>query len=57
MEKRSGSLSVNFVQEALASRHAATIDLMKYVLETITSRRDKNECLSFALHGKLAPEG
>ncbi|THU49235.1 hypothetical protein C4D60_Mb06t07410 [Musa balbisiana] len=57
VEKRSGSLSVNFVQEALASRHAATIDLMKYVLETITSRRDKNECLSFALHGKLAPEG
>ncbi|CAL9762324.1 unnamed protein product [Musa acuminata subsp. burmannicoides] len=54
--KISGSLSVNFVQEALASRHAATIDLMKYVLETITSRRDKNECLSFALHGKLAPE-
>ncbi|CAL9117939.1 unnamed protein product [Musa textilis] len=56
VEKISGSLSVNVVQEALASRHAATIDLMKYVLGTITSRRDKNECLSFALHGKLAPE-
>ncbi|WOL14203.1 E3 ubiquitin-protein ligase [Canna indica] len=55
-EKGGGNAIVNFVQEALASRHSTTTDLMKYVLEMINSRRAKNECLSSDLHGKLSPE-
>ncbi|KAG6481867.1 hypothetical protein ZIOFF_058490 [Zingiber officinale] len=55
-EKKVENLFANVVQEALASRRSATINLMKYVLDMITSRRAKNECLVFALQGNLSSE-
>lgn len=56
-ETKGGKVNINFVKEALASRHSATTDVMKYVMDTISSRRAKNEYLSFALNGKLSSEG
>lgn len=56
-EKKVVNLFATVVQEALASRRSATINLMKYVLDMITSRRAKNERLVFALQGNLSSEG
>ncbi|KAG1342663.1 putative E3 ubiquitin-protein ligase BRE1-like 2 [Cocos nucifera] len=56
IEKNEGNGTIKYVQEALALRHSATLDLMKHVQETIAARRAKNDCLAMALHGKLSSE-
>lgn len=57
IENNEGNGTIKYVQEALARRHAATLDLMKHVHETIAARQAKNDCLAMALHGKLSSEG
>ncbi|XP_010936987.1 E3 ubiquitin-protein ligase BRE1-like 2 isoform X1 [Elaeis guineensis] len=56
IEKNEGDGSIKYVQEALARRHSATLDLMKHVQETIAARRAKNDCLAMVLHGQLSSE-
>ncbi|XP_072991571.1 E3 ubiquitin-protein ligase BRE1-like 2 isoform X1 [Typha latifolia] len=48
--------SVKHVQEALALRHSATVNLMKHLQETIAATWARNECLALASQVKISSE-
>lgn len=49
-----GSLNI---KEALTSRHSATLEMMKFLHDTIEAQRDKAESISQVLLGKPSREG
>lgn len=53
----SGSDGSLYVKEALALRHSATQELMKFLEDTIEAQRAKAECISQVLNGKPSAEG
>ncbi|XP_043691971.1 E3 ubiquitin-protein ligase BRE1-like 2 [Telopea speciosissima] len=44
------------VEEALAARHASTLNLMKYLEDTIDAQRAKADSIASNFHGKLSAE-
>lgn len=52
-----GSDGSLYVKEALASRHSATLEMMKFLEDTIEAQRDKAESIRQVLHGKPSGEG
>ncbi|KAF5748821.1 hypothetical protein HS088_TW04G00781 [Tripterygium wilfordii] len=47
---------VEYVEESLTSRHSSTMELMKFLEETINVQRKKTENIAQALFGKLSAE-
>ncbi|XP_058108518.1 E3 ubiquitin-protein ligase BRE1-like 2 isoform X2 [Magnolia sinica] len=56
IESNDANETIKHVEEALASRHSSTMELMKYLEETIDAQRAKTESLSPTLGGKLSAE-
>jgi E3 ubiquitin-protein ligase BRE1 len=52
-----GSSLLKFVKEALASRHSATVALMRSLQEAIAAQQARSESLSLALNGEKSNEG
>lgn len=48
---------LEFVEEALACRHLATVTLMKSLQEAISSHQGRSEYLTLALSGQKSNEG
>jgi hypothetical protein len=48
---------LEFVEEALACRHLATVTLMKSLHEAISSHQGRSEYLTLALSGQKSNEG
>lgn len=46
-----------YIKEPLASRHSATLEIMKFLEDTIEAQRDKAESIRQVLHGKPSGEG
>lgn len=46
-----------YVDNALASRHSSTKELMKFLEDVIDAQREKTESIAHTLHGKLSAEG
>eukprot|EP01018_Ginkgo_biloba_P005014 Gb_28646 [translate_table: standard] len=55
-ESSGANASTNHVENALESRHASTMGMMKYLVEAIDAQRAKNEELSASLRGRLAED-
>ncbi|XP_051192610.1 E3 ubiquitin-protein ligase BRE1-like 2 isoform X2 [Lolium perenne] len=51
-----GSSLLKFVKEALASRHSATVALMRSLQEAIAAQQARSESLSLALNGEKSNE-
>ncbi|KAJ4724084.1 E3 ubiquitin protein ligase [Melia azedarach] len=45
-----------YVDNALASRHSSTKELMKFLEDVIDAQREKTESIAHTLHGKLSAE-
>lgn len=48
---------LNFVKEALALRHSATVALMRSLQEAIATQQARSESLALALNGEKSNEG
>lgn len=46
-----------YVEESLASRHSSTLELMKFLEDTIDAQRAKTESIAQSLNGMLSTEG
>jgi len=57
VEKNAENGTIYHIQEALASRHSSTMNLMKQLEETIAAQRAKTDGLAMASRGKLSSEG
>ncbi|KAK1356163.1 E3 ubiquitin protein ligase [Heracleum sosnowskyi] len=56
LELSCGSDGSVYIKEALASRHSATLEMMKLLEDTIEAQRDKAESIRQVLHGKPSGE-
>ncbi|KAL6000782.1 hypothetical protein ACLOJK_006508 [Asimina triloba] len=56
IESSDSNGTIKHVEEALASRHLSTVELMKYLEESIDAQRSKTESLSVTLRGELSSE-
>lgn len=52
-----GSISLSAVEAGLASRKAATMKTMKYLLLAIETQRSKNDELAMSLQNIVSPHG
>ena len=57
VEKNAENGTIKHIQEALASRHSYTMNLMKQLEETIAAQRVKTDGLALASRMKLSSEG
>lgn len=48
--------TIKYVEEALAARHSFTMELMKYLEETIDAQKTKTESLSITIGGRVSAE-
>ncbi|XP_043693434.1 E3 ubiquitin-protein ligase BRE1-like 2 isoform X2 [Telopea speciosissima] len=56
VDRNGAKEATNYVEEALAARHSSTLNLMKYLEDTIDAQRDKTDRIASNFHGKLSAE-
>lgn len=57
IEVRRDEQIVNYVKEALTSRHASTMELFKFLEDILNTQREKTANIVSAWNEKQSPEG